>query len=139
MVTKYSDEASLKVVKRWRELGQELLVKYLDGNVRNEKNEAKHPPYPEHWYRRIAKETGEHFVIGSASASSSASAPASASASAAPVPSGQAATASKSSCAIGVPGPSGLPLIGLAILIGAIRRAVQGRRCLVQRHPPGAP
>jgi dipeptidase len=122
-LTKYSDESSQKVVKRWRELGQELLVKYLDGNVRNEKNEAKHPPYPEHWYRRIAKETGDHFLIATASAS--ASAPPSASASAAP--SAQPSAPAKSSCAVSLPGPSGLPLIGLALLIGAVRRAMRRR------------
>ena len=44
---------------RWRRLGEELLVKYMDGNVKNEQGEPTHPPYPEAWYRRIVKERGD--------------------------------------------------------------------------------
>ena len=79
LLTKYSEQTADRVVGRWRQLGQELLVKYLDGNVRDDKGKVLHPPYPEHWYRRIVKETGDHFLVEtapSASASASAAPPA---------------------------------------------------------------
>ena len=44
---------------RWRTLGEDLLVKYMDGNVKNELGEVLHPKYPDAWYRRIAAERGE--------------------------------------------------------------------------------
>jgi len=47
------------VTRRWRTLGEELLVKYMDGNVKNEKGEALHPAYPASWYREIVNERGE--------------------------------------------------------------------------------
>ncbi len=48
---------------RWRRLGEELLVKYMDGNVKNEQGEPLHPAYPEAWYRRIVKERGDLLRI----------------------------------------------------------------------------
>jgi len=50
-------------VTRWRRLGEELLVKYLDGNVKDEHGKALHPPYPDEWYRRIAREDGAHLRV----------------------------------------------------------------------------
>lgn len=61
MLTDFCAKAGEKVVTRWRLLGQELLMKYLDGNVRDAKGKVTHPPYPQHWYRRIVAETGDHF------------------------------------------------------------------------------
>lgn len=58
-LTRYSIEQGEKVTERWRLLGQELLVKYIDGNVKDEYGAAKHPPYPESWYRRIVEDNGE--------------------------------------------------------------------------------
>ncbi len=60
-LTRYSDEQANKVVDRWRKLGQQLLVKYLDGNVRDEHGKVTHPGYPKQWYRRIVKDSGDHF------------------------------------------------------------------------------
>ncbi len=60
-LTNYSDQRANEVVERWRKLGQELLVKYLDGNVRDEHGKVTHPGYPKRWYRRIVKERGNHF------------------------------------------------------------------------------
>jgi dipeptidase len=60
-LTKYSVEQGEKVTDRWRTLGTELLVKYMDGNVKSEFGEAKHPPYPESWYRRIVEDNGEEL------------------------------------------------------------------------------
>ncbi|MFC1732629.1 dipeptidase [candidate division KSB1 bacterium] len=74
-VTKYSVDQGNYVVKRWKELGKYLLVKYIDGNVKKEENgqfikngytEAAYPyqnGYPEWWYRQIVKETGEKLKV----------------------------------------------------------------------------
>jgi len=62
-LTEYSVEQGNRTVERWRKLGTELLMKYLDGNVRNEFGEAKHPGYPLEWYKRVAAEEGERLKV----------------------------------------------------------------------------
>jgi dipeptidase len=58
-LTEYSCTTAQNTVARWRTLGENLLVKYMDGNVKDEHGEILHPKYPESWYRRIAAERGE--------------------------------------------------------------------------------
>jgi len=60
-LTRYSAEQGEKTVKRWRELGEFLIVKYIDGNLKDELGNVSHPGYPESWYRKIAEATGDHF------------------------------------------------------------------------------
>ena len=67
--------AARRYVKRYKELGDYLLVKYLDGNVKKEKNgefernENGMPVYPyfpgydEKYYRNIVNETGDKFFL----------------------------------------------------------------------------
>lgn len=62
-LTRYSTEQATRTVERWRRLWAELFVKYLDGNVRNEKGEVQHPPYPDEWYRRIIHEDPERYRV----------------------------------------------------------------------------
>jgi dipeptidase len=62
-LTEYSAKQAVKTVKRWRKLGEFLVVKYLDGNVKDEHNKVTHPGYPKAWYKRIIKEKGEQFRI----------------------------------------------------------------------------
>jgi len=62
-LTRYSVSAGDGTTARWRRLGEELLVKYMDGNVKNEQGEPTHPSYPEAWYRRIVKERGEELRL----------------------------------------------------------------------------
>ncbi|MCU0646127.1 MAG: C69 family dipeptidase [bacterium] len=62
-LTEYSIKLGDATVQRWRKLGEFLLCKYLDGNVKDELGNVKHPPYPESWYRRIVKETGDHLKM----------------------------------------------------------------------------
>jgi dipeptidase len=62
-LTKYSDDSAALVVSRWKLLGTELLMKYMDGNVRDEKGKVTHPPYPKHWYKRIVDQKGKHFLL----------------------------------------------------------------------------
>jgi dipeptidase len=72
-LTDYSCSQGDMVTKRWEKLGQYLLVKYMDGNVKKEKDgkfltngtekaqcvQPGHPAYPESWYRQIVKERGD--------------------------------------------------------------------------------
>jgi dipeptidase len=62
-LTAYSDDSARLVTTRWKALGEALLVKYLDGNVRDETGKAQHPPYRDAWYARIVKDTGDHFLV----------------------------------------------------------------------------
>ena len=62
-LTEYSVSRADATVERWRELGQELMVKYLDGNVKDELGNVTHPPYPQAWYRKVVEETGDHFKM----------------------------------------------------------------------------
>jgi len=58
-LTHYSVKQGEVTVARWRKLGEFLLWKYMDGNVRDEKGKVTHPPYRPEWYRAIVKEKGE--------------------------------------------------------------------------------
>jgi len=62
-LTAYSVAEGEAVVKRWKKLGEFLIWKYLDGNVRDAQGNVTHPPYPKEWYQRIIKETGERFRV----------------------------------------------------------------------------
>jgi dipeptidase len=62
-LTAYSVKQGDEVVARWRKLGEALLVKYLDGNVRDEKGKVTHPDYPEAWRRRMAQDPGADFEV----------------------------------------------------------------------------
>lgn len=76
-ITEYSVNEATNMTARWKKLGQYLLVKYMDGNIKREKDgkfertEYGLPPspifagYPDWWYKAITKSTGNHFkVIG---------------------------------------------------------------------------
>ena len=76
-ITEYSVNEANNMTQRWKELGQYLLVKYMDGNIKREKDgefvrtETGMAPspifagYPDWWYKAIVKSTGDHFkVIG---------------------------------------------------------------------------
>jgi len=60
-LTNYCVEQGNMVVKRWKKLGEFLIYKYLDGNIKDEKGNVTHPGYPESWYRRIVEENGDKF------------------------------------------------------------------------------
>ncbi len=55
-LTRYSVEQGDLVTARWKRLGDFLLWKYMDGNVKDEYGVAQHPRYPDDWYRRIVAE-----------------------------------------------------------------------------------
>jgi dipeptidase len=58
-LTQYAARNTAELMTRWRKLGEFLIWKYLDGNVRNEKGEVTHPNAPEDWLRCIVKDHGE--------------------------------------------------------------------------------
>jgi dipeptidase len=62
-LTEYSVQQGEKVHTRWRRLGEQLLVKYIDGNVRDEQGKVNHPKYQESWYRHIARDTGQRLQL----------------------------------------------------------------------------
>ncbi len=74
-LTDYSASMGEYTVKRWKELSEFLLVKYLDGNVKIEKDgeflrnpwgypqSPKHPGYEQTYKRMVIEETGEKFLV----------------------------------------------------------------------------
>ncbi len=65
-LTAYSVKEGDDVVKRWKKLGEFLIYKYLDGNLKvftNHKVEVTHPGYPKEWYKRIVEETGDRYKV----------------------------------------------------------------------------
>jgi dipeptidase len=62
-LTQYSASQVENTVKRWRKLWEILIVKYVDGNIKDEKRSVTQPGYPENWYRRIVQENGEYLRI----------------------------------------------------------------------------
>jgi dipeptidase len=62
-LTGYSVAQGEAVFARWKKLGEFLLWKYLDGNVKNEFGKPTHPGYPKEWYRAVAQKTGEHLKV----------------------------------------------------------------------------
>lgn len=74
-ITEYSVNEANNMTRRWKELGQYLLVKYIDGNIKKEENgkflrneygepaSPHFPGYPEWWYRAIVNSTGDHLKV----------------------------------------------------------------------------
>lgn len=70
-LTNYSVSTGNYTVKRWQELGEYLLVKYIDGNIKKEKDgvfeanpygipvSPSQPGYQEWWLREIVRQHGE--------------------------------------------------------------------------------
>jgi len=73
-ITEYSINSANSMLKTWKELGNFLLVKYLDGNVKHEKDgeflrnaygfplSPKHPEYPDSWKQILIEKTGNQFL-----------------------------------------------------------------------------
>jgi dipeptidase len=62
-LTEYCVAQGDMVTARWRKLGEFLIWKYLDGNVRDEKGNVTHPPLPAAWYKAVAQEGGELLKV----------------------------------------------------------------------------
>jgi dipeptidase len=74
-LTDFSHNTASQLVDEWGEFGNFLLVKYLDGNIKREKDgvfqrnrygfplSPTNPDYPEAWKKRVIEETGDKFLI----------------------------------------------------------------------------
>jgi len=74
-ITEYSVNEANNMTQTWKELGQFLLVKYIDGNIKVEKEGEfartkdgmpvypEQPGYPEWWRKALVKSTGDHFKM----------------------------------------------------------------------------
>ncbi|MDF1572612.1 MAG: C69 family dipeptidase [Bacteroidales bacterium] len=74
-ITNFSVNTGDHTVAVWKELGQYLLVKYIDGNVKKEENgrflrndygypvSPDQPGYSEEWKRNVVKDTGDKLLV----------------------------------------------------------------------------
>ena len=70
-LNRFSNERAERMMRRWHELDQMLLMKYIDGNIKHEKDGKiettetgvvrfpQQPPYPAWFYRQIVDDKGE--------------------------------------------------------------------------------
>jgi len=74
-LNKTSNRCADQMMRRWKELDQLLLMKYIDGNIKTVENGRikttptgvvtgiKQPPYPEWFYRQIVDDHGEVLKV----------------------------------------------------------------------------
>lgn len=62
-LTDYSTKEADAVVKRWKKLGEFLIFKYLDGNLKDEHGHVKHPGYSKEWRQKVVEQSGDHFKV----------------------------------------------------------------------------
>jgi len=62
-LTDYSVGCGEQVVRRWKELGEYLLVKYNDGYVKDERGRPRGMGYPTEWLREVLKSKPEQFKL----------------------------------------------------------------------------
>jgi dipeptidase len=72
-LTEYSENQALIMMDQWKSLGEFLLVKYADGNIKRERNrkfidngwgvpeKIDRPGYSEKFYKEIIRETGDKY------------------------------------------------------------------------------
>ena len=70
-LNRFSNDRAERMMRRWKELDQMLLMKYVDGNIKHEKDGKiettetgvvrypEQPPYPAWFYRQIVDDKGE--------------------------------------------------------------------------------
>lgn len=70
-LNRFSNDRAERMMRRWKELDQMLLMKYIDGNIKHEKDGKiettetgvvrfpQQPPYPAWFYRQIVEDKGE--------------------------------------------------------------------------------
>ena len=62
-LTDYSVSHGEQVVRRWRELGEDLLTRYNDGYVKDENGRPREVGYPEEWLKRVVHDKGEEYRL----------------------------------------------------------------------------
>lgn len=73
-LTDFASKSAANTVKRWKELDNYLLVKYLDSNIKQEENgefkrnghgypaKPMQPGYPDSWKKNVIEHTGDRFL-----------------------------------------------------------------------------
>jgi len=75
-LTNYSNKQADVTFQRWKKLDQFMLLKYIDGNIKKEKDgkfelnktnttvaSPNQPGYPEEWLRKIVEDTGQKLKV----------------------------------------------------------------------------
>jgi dipeptidase len=74
-LTEYSENQANIMMREWKALGEFLMVKYTDGNIKQERNgkfidngwgipeNIQTPGYSEEYYKRIIETTGDKYVV----------------------------------------------------------------------------
>jgi dipeptidase len=76
-INNYSNRAASETFNRWKQLNEFLLVKYIDGNIKKEKDgkfennginkdyiaPPNHPRYPDWYYEMIIEDTGDNLKV----------------------------------------------------------------------------
>ncbi|MDI6779926.1 MAG: C69 family dipeptidase [Bacteroidota bacterium] len=62
-LTKYSSDAADLTFKRWKKLGEDLILKYMDGIVKDEYFKPKNVGYPDAFKKLIVQESGEKLKV----------------------------------------------------------------------------
>jgi dipeptidase len=64
-LTDYSTSRGEIIVKRYRQLGEQLIRKYNDGYVQEDKGRPQEAGYPDSWYREVIRARPDQFRIES--------------------------------------------------------------------------
>ncbi|MCF7810392.1 C69 family dipeptidase [bacterium] len=62
-LTDYSVSNAENMVESWRKLGEQLIVKYNDGYVKDENGRPKDKGYPDEWLRDVVKSRPDQFRL----------------------------------------------------------------------------
>lgn len=74
-LTSYSLKAASNTFEKWKKLSEYLLVKYIDGNIKNESGGSfsttptgypmmpKQPGYPDSWKKSVINDTGKKLLV----------------------------------------------------------------------------
>lgn len=74
-LTEYSENQANIMMREWKALGEFLMVKYTDGNIKRERNgkfidngwgipeNIQTPGYSEEYYKRIIETTGDKYIV----------------------------------------------------------------------------
>ncbi len=62
-LTNYSISSAEQTYKTWKQLGENLLLKYMDGISKNEFFKPKNIGYPDEFKKMIVEESGENLKM----------------------------------------------------------------------------
>ena len=62
ILTQYSVSRGNAAYERWKKLGEELICKYNDGYVKNERGRPETIGYSQDWYKKVLKDAPQHYL-----------------------------------------------------------------------------